>query len=245
MYHVDAQFQFDANDKRKLDVPFDGQIEAVYALPGNLVKKDQVLLKMRTFDLQLELNKALDSVRKADAEYRKDIIADKLADAEIARHEMDAANAEVQLNQDKISRGEVRAPFDGVVLASERDLMDERNVPKKEGDELFVIASSSSLRAELSVGERDIQQVSVGQHGQLATTALPNDRFPFTIDRVVPLPETKEGDNTFTVFAHLDQTSPSWRPGMAGEARVEIAHRRLIWIWTHKFADYLKFKLWM
>src|ERR1700728_49170 len=49
-------------------------------------------------------------------------------------------------------------------------------------------------------------QVSDGQHGQLPTTALPNDRFPFTIDRLVPLPETKEGDNTFTVFAHLDQT---------------------------------------
>ena len=58
MYHVNAQFQFDATDKRKLDVPFDGQIEDVYVLPGNLVKKGQVLLKMRTFDLQLDLNKA-------------------------------------------------------------------------------------------------------------------------------------------------------------------------------------------
>jgi hypothetical protein len=245
MYHVNAQFQFDATDKRKLDVPFDGQIEDVYVLPGNLVKKGQVLLKMRTFDLQLDLNKAQDSVLKAQAEYRKDEIADKLADAEIARHEMDAANAEVQFNQEKIERGVIRAPFDGVVLSSERDLMDERNVPKKEGDELFVIASSNSLRAQLSVGERDIQQLHVGQQGKLATTALPNDRYAFTIDRIVPLPETKDSDNTFTVFAHLDETSPSWRPGMAGEARVEIEHRRLIWIWTHKFIEYLKFKLWM
>jgi hypothetical protein len=245
VYHVNAQFQFDATDKRKLDVPFDGQIEDVYVLPGNLVKKDQILLKMRTFDLQLDLNKAEDSVLKAEAEYRKDVIADKLADAEIAKHEMDAANAEVQYNQEKINRGVIRAPFDGIVLSSERDLMDERNVPKKEGDELFVIASSNSLRAELSIGERDIQQLHVGQHGQLATTALPNDRYPFTIDRIVPLPETKDADNTFTAFAHLDEISPSWRPGMAGEARVEIEHRRLIWIWTHKFVEYLKFKLWM
>ena len=61
MYHVNAQFQFDATDKRKLDVPFNGQIEEVYVLPGNMVKKDQVLVKMRTFDLQLELNKAEDA----------------------------------------------------------------------------------------------------------------------------------------------------------------------------------------
>jgi hypothetical protein len=59
------------------------------------------------------------------------------------------------------------------------------------------------------------------------------------------MPELKEGDNTFTVYAHLDESSPTWRPGMAGEARVDIEHRPLIWIWTHKFIDYLKFKLWM
>ena len=245
MYHVNAQFQFEATDKRKLDVPFDGQIEDVYVLPGNLVKKDQILLKMRTFDKQLELNKAEDAARKAEAEYRKDVTDGKDADAEIARHEIDADNADVQYNQELIDRGVIRAPFDGVVLSSEHDLMDERNVPKKEGDELFVIASSNSLRAQLAVSERDIQQMSVGKKGMLATTALPTERYSFTIDRIVPMPELKEGDNTFTVYAHLDESSPTWRPGMAGEARVDIEHRPLIWIWTHKFIDYLKFKLWM
>jgi len=245
MYHVNAQFQFEATDKRKLDVPFDGQIEDVYVLPGNVVKKDQVLLKMRTFDKQLELNKAEDAARKAEAEYRKDVTDGKDADAEIARHEIDADNADVQYNQELIDRGVIRAPFDGVVLSSEHDLMDERNVPKKEGDELFVIASSNSLRAQLAVSERDIQQMSVGKKGMLATTALPTERYSFTIDRIVPMPELKEGDNTFTVYAHLDESSPTWRPGMAGEARVDIEHRPLIWIWTHKFIDYLKFKLWM
>jgi multidrug efflux pump subunit AcrA (membrane-fusion protein) len=173
------------------------------------------------------------------------VTAGKDADAEIARQEMGAAEAEVQYNQEQISRGVIRAPFDGVVLSGERDLMDERNVPKKEGDELFVIAASNSMRAQLSVSERDIQQLHVGQHGQLATTALPTDRYPFTVDRIVPMPETKDAENTFTVYAHLDKTSPTWRPGMAGEARIEIARKSLIWIWTHKFVDYLRFKLWM
>jgi RND family efflux transporter MFP subunit len=245
MYHVNAQFEFDATDKRRIDVPFNGQIEDIYVLPGDPVKKNQVLLKMRTFDLQLDLIKAQDSERKAEAEYRKDVTAGKDADAEIARQEMGAAEAEVQYNQEQISRGVIRAPFDGVVLSGERDLMDERNVPKKEGDELFVIAASNSMRAQLSVSERDIQQLHVGQHGQLATTALPTDRYPFTVDRIVPMPETKDAENTFTVYAHLDKTSPTWRPGMAGEARIEIARKSLIWIWTHKFVDYLRFKLWM
>ena len=32
---------------------------------------------------------------------------------------------------------------------------------------------------------------------------------------------------------------------MAGEARIDIEHRPLIWIWTHKFVDCVRFKLWM
>jgi len=246
MYHVSAPFQFAAINKRSLKVPFDGQIDEVYVLPGNQVKKDQVLLTMKTFDLKLQLNDAEDSMRKAEAEYRKNITEGKDADAVIAQKEIDAANSKALFYQEQIDHGVIRAPFDGVVLSSERDLMDQRNAPKKQGDELFVIGANRSLWAELSVGERDIQELRTGQHGKLATTALPTDRYTFTIERIVPMPEPKDGDNTFMVFAHLDDAaSPTWSSGMTGEARVDIEHRPLAWIWTHKFIDYLRFKIWI
>ena len=60
MYHVAAQFQFDTIDQRKLQVPFEGQIEDVFVQPGDLVKNGQKMLTMRTFDLQLQLNSAQD-----------------------------------------------------------------------------------------------------------------------------------------------------------------------------------------
>ena len=123
--------------------------------------------------------------------------------------------------------------------------MDQRNVAKKQGDELFIVGAGNGLRAKLSVSERDIQYLKPGQHGELASEALPTEKYPFTIDRIVPIGEAKEGDNTFTVYGHLDRTSPDWRPGVQGEARVDIEHRPLVWIWTHRFFDYLKFKLWM
>ena len=118
------------------------------------------------------------------------------------------------------------APFDGVVLSG--DLMDQRNAAKKQGDELFTVAALSSangLRAELSVSERDVQDLHEGQHGELATSALPSEKHPFTIDRIEPIGQPKDGDNTFTVYGRLDQPSPTWRPGMAGEARVDIRPR--------------------
>ncbi|HWP39586.1 MAG TPA: hypothetical protein VNL70_01580, partial [Tepidisphaeraceae bacterium] len=38
---------------------------------------------------------------------------------------------------------------------------------------------------------------------------------------------------------------PAWRPGMQGEARVDVEHRRLVWIWTHKFIEWVRLKLWI
>ena len=185
-------------------------------------------------------------MQKAADEYRKDVSEGKEAEAEMAQQAMDEAHAKAQLYQDQIDRGVIRAPFDGIILSG--DLTQERNATKKQGEELFTIAampSASGLRAELAVSERDVQDLKEGFHGELATTALPTEKFAFTINRIEPLGEAKDGDNTFTVYGHLDKTSPTWRPGMAGEARVAIERRPLVWIWTHKFIDYVRFKLWM
>ena len=97
----------------------------------------------------------------------------------------------------------------------------------------------------MSVSERDIQYLKVGRTGLLATQSLPMEKYPFTIDRIVPMGETKDAENTFTVYATLGRSSPDWLAGVEGEARVDIEPHPLIWIWTHSFFDYLRLKLWM
>jgi biotin carboxyl carrier protein len=243
MYHVIAPFEFDAVDKRKLQVPFDGQIDDVKVLPGDYVTKGQVLLTMKTFDLQLDLNAHEDDMRKAKAEWMSYTAQGKQSEADAAEQEIERANAEAQEDQEKIDRGTVRAPFNGVILSG--DLVDQRNAMKKEGDDLFTIAADTGLRAKITVSEGDAQYLKPGQPGELATTALPTEKYGFIIGRVVPLGETKDGDNKFTVYGTMKQSSPTWNPGMAGYAHVDVAHRSLLWIWTHKFVEYLQFKLWM
>jgi hypothetical protein len=243
MYHVSAPFQFESLDKRKLDAPIDGYIKTVLVKPGDTIQAGQVLLTMDTSDIQMKLASSMADEAKYQAEYDKDVAdPDKQADAAIALAEKNAAAADAELYQGQIDRAAVKAPFDGVVLTG--DLTDQILAPKKLGDELFTVAATSGLRATLSVSDRDIQELHIGQHGQLATTSLPMDRYNFTLSGLVPLGQPKEGENIFPVYARLDQVSPTWRPGMAGEARVEVGKRRLIWIWTHKLVDYVRLKFW-
>jgi hypothetical protein len=108
-----------------------------------------------------------------------------------------------------------------------------------------VFGRPDNLHAALLVNERDIQDIAVGERGSLATTSKPSEKYKFTIDRVDPLGVAKEGSNVFTVYATLDQTSPSWRPGMAGEARVDIDKRTWAWIWTHRLIEFVRLKTWL
>ena len=244
IYHIAATFDFDSIDKRKLEAPFEGYIKDVNVRPGDPVTKDQVLLTFDTTDLKFKLVGAQAAVAESRAQYAKDS-ADptKQAEAAIDQAKMDQAQADVNYYQDQVDRGEVRAPFNAMVLTG--DLTDQKNALKKAGEELFQVAPPHSLRAELTVNERDIQQLKPGQRGNLATTSLPTQKFGFTVERIVPMGQAKEGSNVFTVYGRMDKEDPSWRPGLAGEARIDIQQKPLIWIWTHRLIEYIRLKLWI
>jgi RND family efflux transporter MFP subunit len=244
MYHVSSTFTFQSINQRKMQAPFEGYLTAVNVRPGDSVKKGDVLAMMDTSDIEPKLADAAAKEASADADYMKfRADPDKQADADVAKAQEMQAAAEERVYQDQIDRAKIVAPFDGRII--EGDLTDQIGVPKKMGDDLFTIAADGSLRAELTVSERDIQELKVGQTGKLATTSLPTQKFPFKIERIVPLGAAKEGDNVFTVYATMDTQQPTWLPGLAGEARIDVAKKPLAWIWTHKLIDYLRLKLWM
>jgi multidrug resistance efflux pump len=244
MYHVTAPFTFETEKKQSLCAPFDGQIDQVFKLPGVPVKAGEPLFSLKTDDLIKQLAKSnadAESHRVKAQAYAADStkVADQLA--ELAQeHE---SEAESLLLQSQIDRATVRAPFDGEIQKG--DLTDKKDTQVKEGEEQMVFGQPGKERAALSVNERDIQDVKKGATGMLATTSKPTDKVKFTVDRIVPLGQPKEGSNVFTVYAIPSETSPSWRPGMAGEARVDVEKRTIAWIWSHRLIEFVRLKLWM
>lgn len=245
MYHVSANFQFVADAKRVISAPMDeGRIATVYKRPGDAVKKGDLLMDLDATDLIVQ--KA-----QSDAEanqYRYEMIKDRaspehIGDADIAEAQMQKSLAQSRLLQMKINQCHITAPIDGKVLTG--DWWHKIQASVKQGDELFQIAGTGPLRAELQIVDRDIQSVSVGQHGRLATTSLPNDKYDFTVTTVVGNGEPVEGENVFKAYANIPKQSSDWLPGMEGEARIDVEHRSIAWIWTHRLMDYLKMKLWL
>lgn len=244
-YRVASHFMFSPIERRYVNAPYEGYIETVSKRPGDPIKTGDELFSLDTRELRLKKSEAVARANQAEKEAAKDLgeRPPKVAEANIALAKRDAANAEANLYQTQIDRSHVKAEIDGVVL--EGDLRDKVGSPVKLGDQLMVIGQPDKLKGELRVAERDIQDVKKGYEGKLATTALPFKRVPFKVERVIPSnTQAKEGDNYFTVYVDLQDKVPGMLPGMEGEARVEVTHKPLVWIWTHRFVDWLSLKFW-
>jgi HlyD family secretion protein/biotin/lipoyl-binding protein/GAF domain-containing protein len=257
-YRVRSSFVLQAQEKRSICAPYEGSIDKVFFKPGDSVKKGDPLAQMRTKELRMKLGDAEAQILKSFLESEKaKFEKDKQAEYKIALASMDAFKWQAELLKYEISQATLVAPFDGVLLKG--DLYDRLGAPAKFGDVLFEIAQSEeghperiAVEAEIQISERDIQEVRKFAFndkrtidGELSTTSFPDKDHQFKITRIVPLGVPKEGENVFQVYASIPKAEEWMHPGLAGEARVEIEKRRLVWIWTHRLTDWLRLKLWI
>jgi multidrug resistance efflux pump len=251
MFRVASPFQFVPIVKASVSSPIEGVIDEVYAEPDSTkpVKAGDPLLKFNTNELQVEKEKLSyqrDAAEKAAIAAKNDKDPENDADYFVKMAEAKSYAMQVQAIDLKIAKATVKAPIDGFILKG--DLKEKVKAQVKEGDPLMEIAPNGKpgdLQAELTVNERDIQMLKVGSVGTLATKSSPNERYPVVITRIVPLGETKEGANTFRVYAKIDGYEQRWQPGQMGEARIDWETKPLWWHGLHRLIEWTRLKLWI
>lgn len=245
-YRVASRAVVEGAIQRVAVAPFEGYIREAPARAGDVVKQGQVLAVLEDKDLKLErvrweaeLEVAVRKEREAMS--KSDRVAQRLSAAQANQ-----ARAQLDLTLEKLSRVQVVAAFDGVVVRG--DLSQELGSPVEQGKVLFELAPLDAWRVILKVDERDIAYVQTGQQGELVLTSLPGQSFPLRIKRITPVSVAEEGRNYFRVEAELTRdTSPGdikMRPGMEGVGKADAGQRSLLWIWTHRFVDWLRLKTW-
>ena len=245
-YRVSSKAVVEGATQRVAVAPFQGYIREAPARAGDLVKQGQVLALLEDKDLKLERVRweaelEVSTRKEREAMANADRVAMRLASAQANQ-----ARAQLDLTLEKLSRVQVIAPFDGVVVRG--DLSQELGSPVEQGKVLFELAPLDAWRVILKVDERDISHVRLAQPGELVLTSLPGQAFPLLVKRVTPVSVAEEGRNYFRVEAALAKDTPEgalkMRPGMEGVAKVEAGQYSLLWIWTHRFTDWLRLKSW-
>lgn len=241
-YRVGADAAIEGEKLRALAAPFDGYIDTANARAGEEVRQGDLLMTLDDRDLKLEQVQIATEQAQYRRERRQAQAEHDRAAVRILTAQLQQSEAQQRLIEERLSRTRLMAPFDGILVSG--DLSQSLGAPVQRGDVLFELAPLGTYRVKLAVGERDIDDVALGQKGTLVLAALPNLQLPIEVTLITPVTSVEDGNNTFAVEASLAEVPPTLRPGMHGVAKVEVGERRLIWIWTRDFIRWARLTLW-
>jgi multidrug resistance efflux pump len=219
-----------------------GYIVEARARAGDIVREGDVLAAMDTRDLRLERQKVLSQGAQQESERRQAIAEGNRARAAILEAQSGQVRAQLTLIDEQISRAQLVAPFDAVVVKG--DLSQSLGAAVERGNVLFELAPLDTYRVIMKVDERDITDVAVGKPGRLALASMPNEEFELTIEKITPVSVVDQGRNFFRVEARAKGAIEKLRPGMEGIGKIQVERRRLVWIWTHKLVHWTRMWVW-
>lgn len=241
-YRVSAKVVIEGETLRVAAAPFEGFIDSSFARAGDTVRQGQVLVKLDDRDLKLEQGKWASERDQHERKLREAMANHDMAGIQVTSAQLKQAEAQWNLATEKLARTEIKAPYDGLVVSG--DLSQQIGSPVETGKKLFEIAPLHSYRVILQVDEREIRHVEAGQPGKLLISGLSDDPMPLTVVKITPVASAQDGKNFFRVEARLAAASDRLRPGMEGVGKIDAGSRRLWWVLTHSFTDWLRLLLW-
>lgn len=241
-YRLSASAVLEGGVRRAIVAPFDGYVTEARIRAGHVVKEGTELVRLDDRDIRLEVSRwasqqAQFQKQTDDAQAQHD-----LSKIQIALAQARQAAAQRELSESMLSRSRIAAPFDGVIVSG--DLSQHLGGTVSKGQTLFEIAPLDAYRVVLQVEEYDVGRIAIGQRGELMVAALPGETFPFIVTLVTPVASVTDGRNHFRVEANLDSVSKTLRPGMEGVGKIDVHRKLLVWIWTHRFFEWLRLQIW-
>ena len=242
MFRVNADAVIEASVRRAVVSSFPSFLTEVERRAGDLVQKGDVLARLDIEDLKLERIRLVGEQDKLSREYRATLAQRDRSQVRVLAAQRSQTQAQIDLVDSQISRAELVAPVDGVVISG--DLSQALGSPVERGELLFEVASLEDYRLVLYLDETDVGWISANSAGNLRLRSLADQTYPFRVTGVTPVSESKLGTNRFRVEAQLTELPESFRPGMEGVAKVDVEPRSLAWIWTHSFVQWVKLQAW-
>ncbi len=185
-----------------------GRLVYLGVIEGDKVKKDQIIARIESADVEAALLQAEASlkVNQADLNDAKrtldrvmQLTDRKLAsqsEVDAAQARLDRVNAMISLAQAGITAAKVqlentyiKAPFEGTVLTKNADV-GEVVAPFGAGASskvaVVTIADMTSLQVEADVSESNIERITTGQPCEIVLDAYPDKRYSGIVDKIVP-----------------------------------------------------------
>jgi multidrug resistance efflux pump len=237
-----------------------GFISEVLAREGDVVKKGQVMARLRSPELQTRLLTQRESLHQVETALSQAISENSPQKFKVASHQRDEVLADLKDTESKISQLSMTTGLDGRVLT--RNLQDRVGRFLESGDSFCMVGPVADFSILIPLSEREARYIKRGAPVVLKVNALPELTFHGEIVQeplaaiagALPasLTSRRGGDVATTIdksgkekllerqwYAQLkiSEASHLLRPGMTGRVRVECDMETIGSTLKQKFLD--------
>ncbi len=244
---VSATGKIQPETQVKINAEVSGEIIDLPVKEGQLVKKGQLLVRIKpdAYKAQLEqseaslkmsqagLAKAQADYKRVEGLYAKQLASDADMDAakatlQSAKAQDDQAESAVTQARDTYAKTTIYSPMDGIVSQLISELGERVSGSTFTlGTQIMTIADLSKMEARVDVGENDIVMVTIGDTSRIQVDAFPNETFIGTVSRIANTATTtgagtqSEVTNFEVRVSILGADTVQFRPGMSMNADIE------------------------
>lgn len=225
---IELHGRTEADRRAKLSAETSGRVDAILVQRGDIVKKDQILIKLAEKEKQLRLQQAKATLKQRELEYEAAKRLKKsglTAQTKLAENEanLEMARAEVEAAALDISYTEIRAPFDGIFNERFVEVGDLLSV----GSEIGEILDVDPIVVRGDIPELSVSDVTIGQLG----TAHLITKQAFTGKVRYLSKASDDATHTFKVELALDNSEYTIPVGVSATIKLQSEQ-----IYAHKIS---------
>jgi membrane fusion protein (multidrug efflux system) len=222
---IEAVLRFSSNLEAEDEVQVFSQakrlIRELLVEEGDLVRRDEVLIRLQDEEQRSQLAKVKSQLDKAEREFerQKSLFDQELISQQMftdAKFDYEQKQIAVADAERELGYTEVRAPIAGTVTQRLVKVGDQVQI----GQHLFDIVDFDSIVARVFVPEKHLEQLRPGLQARVTTAATGGRSFNGEVDRVAPVVDPRSGTVKVTIALGAQE---GLRPGLYADVDLVVA----------------------
>ena len=183
----------------------------------NVLESNKIILEQRLIELKKTRN---NKVKEAIEELKRSEIAYQSAQKQyhVAEENVNSAQADLNRTEVNLEKYIINSPIDGKILTQDIEVSEYI----QPGQTLLTIGSNE-LQIEISPDEKELNLISIGDHGYVSPDAYPNRKFEVEIVRIASSVDPDRG--TIDVYLKPVEDNEILIPNMS--VSVEVVNERI------------------
>lgn len=243
-FAVNAAGEISPAEQVSVRPEINGRIEELPVDIGDRVRKDALLFKLDDKELQqqrasnltgierarLELSKAERDYQRAQELLAENLISQELYDNtrttfELAKNNLERAQRELALIDERLTKTVVRAPFDCTILT--RPISMGQAVSGSggfnSGTEVLSIADLNYMIINAHINQADVPRLKVDQRVEVSVEAVMGLVVTGIVERIAPQATIRNNIKGFAARIRIANLDERIRPGMTANIKIPVA----------------------